>query len=70
MGSHSLLSKMDYLTFRAMITMVIMMMMMMIIIIRRRIITIIIAIIIIIICNEGTKLAKTVLSGDLYFHTI
>ena len=70
MGSHSLLSKMDYLTFRAMITMVIMMMMMMIIIIRRIIITIIIAIIIIIICNEGTKLAKTVLSGDLYFHTI
>ena len=70
MGSHSLLSKMDYLTFRAMITMVIMMMMMMIIIIIRRIITIIIAIIIIIICNEGTKLAKTVLSGDLYFHTI
>ena len=69
MGSHSLLSKTDYLTFRAMITMVIMMMM--IIIIRRRIIiTIIIAIIIIIICNEGTKLAKTVLSGDLYFHTI
>ena len=70
MGSHSLLSKIDYLTFRAMITMVIMMMMMMIIIIRRIIITIIIAIIIIIICNEGTKLAKTVLSGDLYFHTI
>ena len=70
MGSHSLLSKMDYLTFRAMITLVIMMMMMMIIIIRRIIITIIIAIIIIIICNEGTKLAKTVLSGDLYFHTI
>ena len=70
MGSHSLLSKVDYLTFRAMITMVIMMMMMMIIIIRRIIITIIIAIIIIIICNEGTKLAKTVLSGDLYFHTI
>ena len=70
MGSHSLLSKMDYLTFTAMITMVIMMMMMMIIIIRRIIITIIIAIIIIIICNEGTKLAKTVLSGDLYFHTI
>ena len=70
MGSHSLLSKMDYLTFRAMITMVIMMMMMMIIIIRRIIITIIIAIIIIIIYNEGTKLAKTVLSGDLYFHTI
>ena len=69
MGSHSLLSKTDYLTFRAMITMVIMMMM--IIIIRRRIIiTIIIAIIIIIICNEGTKLPKTVLSGDLYFHTI
>ena len=70
MGSHSLLSKIDYLTFRAMITMVIMMMMMMIIIRRRIIITIIIAIIIIIICNEGTKLAKTVLSGDLYFHTI
>ena len=71
MGSHSLLSKTDYLTFRAMITMVIMMMMMMMmIIIRRIIITIIIAIIIIIICNEGTKLAKTVLSGDLYFHTI
>ena len=70
MGSHSLLSKIDYLTFRAMITMVIMMMMMMIIIIRIIIITIIIAIIIIIICNEGTKLAKTVLSGDLYFHTI
>ena len=70
MGSHSLLSKTDYLTLRAMITMVIMMMMMIIIIIRRIIITIIIAIIIIIICNEGTKLAKTVLSGDLYFHTI
>ena len=70
MGSHSLLSKMDYLTFRAMITMVIMMMMMITIIIRRIIITIIIAIIIIIICNEETKLAKTVLSGDLYFHTI
>ena len=70
MGSHSFLSKTDYLTFRAMITMVIVMMMMIIIIRRRIIITIIIAIIIIIICNEGTKLAKTVLSGDLYFHTI
>ena len=35
------------------------------------ILTIIIAIIvIIIICYEGTKLAKTVLNGDLRFHTI
>ena len=34
------------------------------------IITIIIAIIIVIICNEGTKLAKAVLSSDLRFHTI
>ena len=46
--------------------MVIMMMITIIIII----ITIIIAIIIVIICNEGTKLAKAVLSSDLRFHTI
>ena len=43
---------------------------MMIIIIITIIIKIIIAIIIVIICNEGTKLAKAVLSSDLGFHTI
>ena len=46
--------------------MVIIMMIIIIIII----IKIIIAIIIVIICNEGTKLAKAVLSSDLRFHTI
>ena len=44
--------------------------MMIIIIIIIIIIKIIIAIIIVIICNEGTKLAKAVLSSDLRFHTI
>ena len=39
-----------------------------IIIINIIIITIIITIIIIIMCNEGTKLAKAVFSGDLRFH--
>ena len=46
------------------------MVIMMIIIIINIIITtiIIITIIIIIMCNEGTKLAKAVFSGDLRFH--
>ena len=61
MGFHGLPSKTDYLTVRAVITMVIMM----IIIIMN---IIIITIIIIIMCNEGTKLAKAVFSGDLRFH--
>ena len=71
MGFHGLPSKTDYLTVRAVITMVIMMIIIIIIIINMIIIiTIIIAIIMIIICNEGIKLAKAVFSGDLRFHTI
>ena len=45
-----------------------MVIMMIIIIINIIIITIIITIIIIIMCNEGTKLAKAVFSGDLRLH--
>ena len=48
--------------------MVIMIIIIIIIIINIIIITIIITIIIIIMCNEGTKLAKAVFSGDLRFH--
>ena len=73
MGFHGLPSKTDYLTVRAVITMVIMMIIIIIIIIiiiNMIIITIMIAIIMIIICNEGIKLAKAVFSGDLRFHTI
>ena len=78
MGFHGLPSKTDYLTVRAVITMVIMiiiiiminMIMITIIIAIIIIINIIIAIIMIIICNEGIKLAKAVFSGDLRFHTI
>ena len=70
MGFHGLPSKTDYLTVRAVITMVIMMIIIIIIINMIIIITIIIAIIMIIICNEGIKLAKAVFSGDLRFHTI
>ena len=70
MGFHGLPSKTDYLTVRAVITMVIMMIIIIIIINMIIIITIIIAIIMIIICNEGIKLAKAVFSGDLRFHTL
>ena len=69
-GFHGLPSKTDYLTVRAVITMVIMMIIIIIIINMIIIITIIIAIIMIIICNEGIKLAKAVFSGDLRFHTL